>query len=233
MNKLLFVFGGAVLGIFLLNLSAQAQGSTAAQDRLLEAIDHYTGVTGTVDDARAKELLLEVSENKDDVLAQMWIARVHSTGRMGFEKDLPHAKRIARDALVRIRTLANSGDIEATFLMGTAYDEGLGIEIDYAQALQWYKTAAKEGHILATHNVGNMHQDGRGVPVDHAEAAEWWLKAAKGGDVIPALRLGEAYEAGRGVTRDIEQARYWYAKAAKAGNAAAAEALRKLVSQGT
>jgi len=234
MNKSLLAFGGAsLIGVFLLSVSAQAQSSTIADNRLLEAIDHYTGVIGTVNDIRARQLLLEVSQNRDDVIAQMWIARVHSTGRMGFERDLPQAKRIARDALIRVRTLANSGDVEAIFLMGTAYDEGLGTEIDYAQALQWYKIAAKEGHILATHNVGNMYQDGRGVPVDHTEATTWWLEAAKAGDVIPALRLGEAYEAGQGVTRDIVQARYWYSKAAKAGNTAAADALRKLVSPGT
>ena len=209
------------------------QGSTIADNRLLEAIDHYTGVIGTVNDIRAKELLLEVAQNKDDILAQMWVSRVYSTGRMGFKMDLTKARHIAEDVLIQIRTLADSGDVEAVFLMGTAYDEGLGTEINYTQALQWYKTAAAAGHILAIHNVGNMYRDGRGVPVDHSEAVTWWLQAAAAGDVIPALRLGEAYEAGRGVTRDIEKARYWYSKAAEAGNGVADESLKRLLSPGT
>ena len=88
-----------------------------------------------MDDARAKELLLEVSQNKDDVLAQMWIARVLSTGRMGFQQNLSKAKQIAEKILDEIGVLADSGNIEAIFLMGTAHDEGLGTEIDYKQAL--------------------------------------------------------------------------------------------------
>ena len=207
----------------------EAQSSTVTDSRLLEAIDHYTGVIGTVNDARAKELLLEVSQNKDDVLAQMWIARVLSTGRMGFQQNLSKAKQIAEKILDEIGVLADSGNIEAIFLMGTAHDEGLGTEIDYKQALHWYKAAAEEGHILAIHNVGNMYRDGRGVKVDCAEAATWWLQAATAGDIIPALRLGEAYEAGLGVPRDIEKAKFWYSKAAEAGNDAADNALKRLL----
>jgi hypothetical protein len=207
----------------------EAQSSTVADDRLLEAIDHYTGVIGTVNDPRAKELLLEVSQNEDDALAQMWIARVLSTGRMGFQQNLSKAKQMAEGILTEIGALADSGDVEAIFLMGTAHDEGLGTEIDYKQALHWYKAAAKEGHILAIHNVGNMYRDGRGVNVDHSEAATWWLQAAAAGDIIPALRLGEAYEAGRGVHRNIEKAKFWYSKAAEAGNDLADRALKRLL----
>ena len=148
---------------------------------------------------------------------------------MGFQQNLSKAKQIAEKILDEIGVLADSGNIEAIFLMGTAHDEGLGTEIDYKQALHWYKAAAEEGHILAIHNVGNMYRDGRGVKVDRAEAATWWLQAATAGDIIPALRLGEAYEAGLGVPRDIEKAKFWYSKAAEAGNDAADNALKRLL----
>lgn len=231
MNTLIPILTYIFIGIST-SIELNAQASTIANDKLLEAINHYTGVAGIVNDIRAKELLLEVSQDQNDIIAQMWISRVHSTGRMGFKKDLTKAKRIATGILNQVRTLAEFGDIEAIFLIGTAYDEGLGIEIDYKQALEWYKTAAKEGHILAIHNVGNMYRDGRGVMVDHAEATKWWEKAAESGDVIPALRLGEAYEAGRGVPRDLETAISWYSRAAKAGNALAIDALKRLLSPG-
>ena len=205
-----------------------AQTATSADQRLLDAIDHYTGVAGRVDDARARALLEEVAEDSADALAQMWIARVRSRGRMGFSVDEAASDRIARVALPQIRTLAASGDVEAAFLMGTAYDEGLGVEVDYVEGLRWYKRAAAGGHVLASHNVGNVYRDGRGVEIDHAVAAQWWLRAARAGDVIPALRLGEAFEAGRGVTQDQDQARYWYERAARAGNRDAAQALTRL-----
>ncbi len=205
-----------------------ARPGTVADTRLLEAIDLYTGVAGRVDDARARELLLEIARDPADVLAQMWIARVHSRGRMGFERNEATAQKIAGTVIGHVRTLAASGDVEAQFLMGTAYDETLGVPLDYPEAMRWYRRAAARGHVLAAHNVGNMYRDGRGVAVDHATAAQWWLRAARAGDAIPQLRLGEAFEAGRGVRRDLDSARYWYGRAAALGNAAAAEALQRL-----
>lgn len=200
---------------------------TVADPRLLRSVDLYTGVAGHVDDAEARRLLEEAAADGDDVLTTMWVARVHSTGRMTFPRDPARAVEIATRVIDRIRDLAASGDVEATFLMGTAYDEALGVDRDFGEAMRWYRRAAHMGHVLAAHNVGNMYRDGRGVDVDHAAAAVWWLRAARAGDVIPALRLGEAYEAGRGVPRSLPIARRWYEKAAAAGNAAAAEALTR------
>lgn len=201
---------------------------TSADPRLIEAIDLYTGVAGRVDDARAHELLRDAASDPDDALARMWIARVHSRGRMGFEHDEPRARSIAADVVHEIRSMAADGDVEAAFLMGTAYDEGLGVGVDHVEAMRWYRRAADRGHVLAEHNIGNMHRDGRGTAVDHAAAARWWLRAARAGDAITQLRLGEAFEAGRGVTRSLPIARSWYERAAAAGNATAAEALRRL-----
>ena len=205
-----------------------AQEATVADARLLESIDHYTGVVGRVDPDRARELLLEVAQNPDDALAQMWVARVYSRGRMGFDEDAPRARGIANGVIREIRELAAREDVEALFLMGTAYDEGLGVDVDFPEALRWYKRAAARGHPLANHNVGNMYRDGRGVEIDDATAAMWWLRAARAGDTIPSLRLGEAFEAGRGVRRDLGKARFWYGRAADRGDAVAAEALERL-----
>ena len=190
--------------------------------------DSYTGVAGRVDDTEARRLLEAAAADPNDALATMWIARVHSTGRMTFPRDPERARQIASAVIDQIRGLAASGDVEAAFLMGTAYDESLGVDQDYGEAMRWYRRAAHMGHVLAAHNVGNMYRDGRGVDVDHASAAMWWLRAARAGDVIPALRLGEAYEAGRGVPQSPGTARGWYERAAAAGNAAAAEALERL-----
>ncbi|MGY8777189.1 MAG: tetratricopeptide repeat protein, partial [Longimicrobiales bacterium] len=208
----------------LLPSTAMAQATTAADGRLLESIDYYTGVAGTVDDSRAQLLLLEVAADPDDMLAQMWMARVYSTGRMGFEQDVERARTIASEVIDEIRDLANTGDVEAIFLMGTAYDEALGVANDFPEARLWYGRAAELGHVLAAHNVGNMYRDGRGVEVDHEAAARWWVRAASAGDVIPALRLGEAFEAGRGVEQSLDSARRWYRKAAAAGDPAGAGA---------
>ncbi|MEM7417040.1 MAG: tetratricopeptide repeat protein [Gemmatimonadota bacterium] len=220
--------GFAVIATGLGSPAASAGQDTSADPRLLESIEWYLGVTGTVDDARARELLESVAENRDDILARMWIARVHSTGRMTFPEDKPLARRIAAEVIDEIRGLAAEGDVEAIFLMGTAYDEGLGVDIDHVEALRWYSEAAEHDHVLAVHNIGNMYRDGRGVEPDMEQATRFWLRAARAGDVIPALRLAEAYEAGNGVPRDLDAARTWYRRAADAGNANARAALARL-----
>jgi len=194
---------------------------------LLEAIDWYTGVAGSVDNDRARELLEEAITGGGP-LAMMWLARVHSTGRMGFPHDLEKARDIAAGVIREVQRAAESGVLEAVFLMGTAYDEGLGKPVDHELAAVWHRRAAERGHVLGAHNIGNQYSEGRGVAEDPALAVEWWTRAAEKGDAITQLRLGESYEAGRGVMRDLDAAREWYARAAAAGNRDAGEALERL-----
>ena len=194
---------------------------------LLEAIDWYTGVAGTVDDDWARELL-EGAVEGGGPLAMMWLARVHSTGRMGFRRDEERAREIAAGVIGQVQRAAESGVLEAVFLMGTAYDEGLGRPVDPVMAASWHRRAAERGHVLAAHVLGNAYASGRGVEEDHGLAARWWTQAAEEGDAIPQLRLGEAYEAGRGVEPDLERALEWYGRAAAAGNQQAREALERL-----
>jgi TPR repeat protein len=208
-------------------LPGDGAAQPAAPPDLLEATRWYTGVVGRVDDARAKSLLEKASATGDP-LARMWVARCLSRGRMGFPADADRARAMAAGLITDVRRLAVEGVVEAVFLMGTAYDEALGVPEDPAMALTWFRRAAAEGHVLAQHNIGNAYAAGRGLPKDESAAVEWWLKAAGQGDAIPQLRLGEAYEQGKGVERDLAQARRWYADAARRGNAAARAALARL-----
>jgi len=196
--------------------------------RLLEAIDWYTGVAGRVDDRRARTLLLEVLEDTASPLSRMWVARCHSRGRMGFVRDEAMASGIAVTVLQNIRDLADLGEVEAQFLMGTAYDEGLGVDPDPEQAAAWYRDAADRGHVLAQHNLGNIFAAGRGVEADPAAAVYWWKQAAEQGDAITQLRLGEAHEAGSGVVRNTAMAVVWYTQSAERGNTDAKAALERL-----
>ena len=218
----------AVVGptAILLLVSACAAPPAEPDPALREAIDWYTGVAGAVKDARARELLEEAA--REDPLAVMWRARVHSTGRMGYPRDQELARDIARTVISDVQRAAESGVLEAVFLMGTAYDEGLGKPLDPERAAAWHRRAAERGHVLGAHNLGNAYAAGRGVPEDHALAAEWWTRAAEQGDAITQLRLGEAHEAGRGVPHDLDKALEWYRRAAAAGNAQAREALERL-----
>lgn len=199
----------------------------APDPALLDAVDWYTGAAGTVDDSRARDLL-EDAVAAGGPLSVMWLARVHSTGRMGFPHDKQLARGLAETVIRKVQRAAESGVLEAVFLMGTAHDEGLAKPIDPARAAGWHRRAAERGHVLGAHVLGNQYAEGRGVAEDPALAVEWWTRAAERGDAITQLRLGEAYEAGRGVGRDLGRALEWYGRAAAAGNRQAGEALARL-----
>lgn len=194
---------------------------------LLEAVDWYTGVAGRVDDSRARRLLERAAEDVDPI-SVMWLARVRSRGRMGFERDEEEARRLASTVIRAVQRAAESGVLEAVFLMGTAYDEGLGRTEDPGRAALWHRRAAEKGHVLGAHNLGNAYWEGRGVAQDPSQAVKWWTQAAVEGDAITQLRLGQAFEAGRGVVRDLEAAATWYMRAADAGNVQAREAMERL-----
>jgi TPR repeat protein len=213
-------------------LLAHAAGVAAAQapradPRLVEAIGWYTGTAGRVDDARARRLV-DAAAADGDVLARMWIARALSRGRLGYARDDARARALGALLVDAVRRQAANGSTEARFLMGTAYDEGLGVAEDPAQAVEWFRTAADDGHVLAAHNLGNAFAAGRGVPADAAAAVTWWRTAATSGDAVTQFRLGEAYERGTGVAADRALARRWYADAAGRGHAGATAALERL-----
>ena len=208
--------------------AARSQG---VDPQLAQAIGWYTGTLGRVDDTRAHALLLEAAAD-GDAMSRMWLARCYSRGRMKFEPDATKAAAIAAEVIGQIQRLADTGVTEAVFLMGTAYDEGLGVAADPAVAVRWFQRAADADHMLAQHNLGNAYADGRGVPQNDAMAVQWWRKAAEAGDAIPQLRLARMYEEGRGVAKDLTIATEWYRRAAERGNAQAATALRKIETPG-
>lgn len=210
-------------------LVAPALGQSSPVDpRLEQAIAWYTGTTGRVDDHRARELLLD-AQTGGGALAQMWLARSYSRGRMGLPRDTSRAGTIAGSVIAEIRQLAEAGVAEGIFLVGTAHDEGLGVPVDPAEAAVWFRRAADRGHVLAQHNLGNAYADGRGLARDDAAAIQWWRRAADAGDTVPQFRLGQMYEQGRGTGKDLATAQLWYQRAAARGHSAADAAVDRLV----
>lgn len=197
---------------------------------LTASIAWYTGAAGHVDDNRARRLL-ERAAASEDPLAIMWIARVHSTGRMGFARDLDLARQVAEGVIADVEGLANADVAEAGFLMGTAFAEGLGKTVDPGAAASWYERAALLGNMLAQHNMGNIYAAGTGVPQDDTRAVFWWRQAADQGDAIPQFRLAVMLEQGRGVGVNIDAALRWYRQSAGRGYAPAQAALARLLQE--
>lgn len=151
--------------------------SASRNEDLAAAIGWYTGAAGNVDDDRARALLRRAAAS-NDTLAIMWIARVHSTGRMGFRQDRNLAQQTAITVIEEVERLADAGDAEASFLMGTAYAEGLGKSQDPVAAARWYERAAEMGNMLGQHNLGNIYASGTGVVQSDSLAIAWWCYVA-------------------------------------------------------
>ena len=107
------------------------------------------------------------------------------------------------------RPLAEKGNADAQYRVGSMYAEGKGVERNDATALNWFKRAAEGGNAAAQYNVGASYAGGVGVAQDDAEAAKWFKRAANQGMPFAELNLGLLYAAGRGVPQDNIEAMAW------------------------
>lgn len=79
------------------------------------------------------------------------------------------------------RQMAEQGNGNAQFGLGTMYEKGLGVAQDYVEAANWYRRAANQGHPTAQFNLGSMYDSGRGVARDEVLAHTWLnLSVAQG-----------------------------------------------------
>ena len=196
--------------------------------RLLEAIDWHTGVAGQMDDERALALLFEVVEETESPLARMWMARCLSVGCMGFEPSESSARTLTGEVIAEVRELAETGEVEAAFLMGAASEEPWDEPADLQEAAVWYRRAGEAGHTLAARRLGEAYSAGRGVAQSDCAAVVWWRQAAEAGDATAQFRSGGAYAAGRGVERDVARAITWHTRSVECGHAPARAALERL-----
>lgn len=65
--------------------------------------------------------------------------------------------------------------------LGFMYQNGLGVEQDFYEAIKWFRKAAHQGNANGKNNLGFMYQNGYGVVEDHNEAVKWYREAAKQG----------------------------------------------------
>lgn len=124
-------------------------------------------------------------------------------------------------AVKDIQPMAEQGDANAQFFLGTMYRNGHNVAQDYAQAIAWYKKSAEQGDLRAQYNLAMMYSKGEGVPENNTEAARWFETAAQRGHVPSQYNLGVLYGNGKGVPLDIIEAHKWFSIAAMSGDAEA------------
>jgi TPR repeat protein len=105
--------------------------------------------------------------------------------------------------------LAEKGDANAQFYLGTLYAEGQGVAHDDATAFKWFERAANQGNAVAQYNVGASYAAGTGIALSYPDAAKWFRRSADQGMVFAQINLGLLYAAGNGVPKDNVEALKW------------------------
>lgn len=106
-------------------------------------------------------------------------------------------------------SLADTGNVRAQFMMGTIFEQGLGVDKDLSAAARWYRAAADGGNASAQYNLGVFYQFGKGVQKDSVAAAKLLQQAAEQGHGRAQNNLSTFYFTGVGVPQDLVEAWKW------------------------
>jgi len=109
--------------------------------------------------------------------------------------------------------------------LGVLYQEGLGVQQSYAEAIKWYTSAAEAGDADAMNNLGSLYVAGTGLHQDFAEAIRWYRHAADAGSVMAITNIAKLYYFGLGVPRSYPEAAKQFQLATIRGSASAMNSL--------
>jgi TPR repeat protein len=120
------------------------------------------------------------------------------------------------EAVRWFRKAAEVGFPDAQVFLGSAYEDGRGVEQDRVEAVRWYRRAAEQGDTTAQSILGANYLTGQGVEKNIPTGLEWYRKAADKGDITAKVLLGGIYANSEFVPHDTAQAVIWYSSAFQA-----------------
>jgi uncharacterized protein len=135
----------------------------------------------------------------------------------------------AADGVKWLRKAAAANEPSAFWLLATAYQRGIGVARDAAQARLMMHTAAQLGVVEAQLELAQMYACGVGGARDDAAAGAWELRAAEAGSALGCVRVAERALAQPG---GVARALPWLERATAGGNADAAARLAALYRDG-
>ena len=109
--------------------------------------------------------------------------------------------------------------------LGALYQQGLGVQQSYAEAIKWYMRAAEAGDADAMNNLGSLYVAGTGLQQDFAEAMKWYRHAVDAGSVMAITNIAKLYYFGLGVPRSYPEAATQFQLATIRGSASAMNSL--------
>ena len=115
-----------------------------------------------------------------------------------------------------IKTLAESGDGAAEYMLGAQYAEGNVVARDFSLAAKWYEKAAAQNLAPAQYRLASLYEKGLGVTQDKTRAKTLYLQAAEAGNPRAMHNLAVLLADGDGKP-DYDGAATWFRKAAQFG----------------
>jgi uncharacterized protein len=79
-----------------------------------------------------------------------------------------------KEAVNYFHVSAVQGDALAQLLLGLMYNEGKGVNQNFAEAVKWYRRSAELGNSSAQNNLGFMYSYGHGINKDYVLAHMWF-----------------------------------------------------------
>lgn len=143
-----------------------------------------------------------------DVTAMLQLAVFYLRG--------PEQVRDPATAFLWSKRAAEAGAPGGAFNTGLAYEDGVGVLRDRAEAARWYRVTVDRGHAPAMVNLAGLllAQPAADRTARAAEAAALVRRAADAGAVEALFDMGHLHEKGIGVAQDMNEALRWYRLAA-------------------
>ena len=128
----------------------------------------YNAVAGSARDAldtknnikAAKPLAKKITKKQSDGL-NIQLKKLNKTNR--YEAMLwllAESHKGNKNAFFWYKKQAELGDVSAQFQIGMMYEKGIGVPVDYLQAMQWYQKAATQGNTNAQIHLAILYAQG-------------------------------------------------------------------------
>jgi len=124
----------------------------------------------------------------------------------------------AGKALKYYELAANAGHIEAAYISGIMYAEGLNVLPNITQASKYLKQSADANYPAAQADYGLLIYQKKIESVPAKGYSHWFKKAAYGGDKEGQFLYAFILAKGEGVQRNFLDSYYWLIKSGKSGN---------------
>jgi hypothetical protein len=128
------------------------------------------------------------------VLSILYLSKAYAGGPVFEEGLAAFSSGDVATAFQLWEPLAEHGDADSQFALGSLYYNGIGVAVDHTESSYWFLLAAEQGLAFAQYNLGNAYSHGEGVRQDYKMAAYWWKKAAKQGLSVAQSNLDRMYQ---------------------------------------